>query len=77
LPFVFAAWVANKLLGEDFEDAFNRANSYGVSHIDAVVAENPYDAYDLKKYYTQNISYGLDEDKRKGLAIFLEKFSKM
>jgi chorismate dehydratase len=77
LPFVFAAWVANKLLGEDFEDAFNRANSYGVSHIDAVVAENPYDAYDLKKYYTQNISYGLDEEKRKGLAIFLEKFSKM
>jgi chorismate dehydratase len=77
LPFVFAAWVANKLLGEDFEDAFNRANSYGVSHIDAVVAENPYKAYDLKKYYTQNISYGLDEEKRKGLAVFLEKLSKM
>jgi chorismate dehydratase len=29
LPFVFAAWVANKELGAAFEDAFNRANAYG------------------------------------------------
>ena len=73
LPFVFAAWVANKQLGKDFEDAFNRANGYGVSHIDEVIAENPYDCYDLKKYYTQNISYRLDDEKRKGLALFLKK----
>ena len=73
LPFVFAAWVANKQLGEDFEDAFNRANGYGISHIDEVVSENPYDGYDLKKYYTQNISYRLDDEKRKGLALFLKK----
>jgi len=73
LPFVFAAWVANKKLGEDFEDAFNRANGYGVSHIDEVVAENPYATYDLKKYYTQNISYRFDEEKKKGLALFLDK----
>ena len=73
LPFVFAAWVANKPLGEDFEDAFNRANGYGVSHISEVVAENPYAVYDLTKYYTQNISYHLDAEKKKGLALFLEK----
>jgi len=73
LPFVFAAWVANKSLGEDFEDAFNRANGYGVAHIDEVVTENPYTTYDLKKYYTQNISYRLDEEKREGLALFLNK----
>ena len=77
MPFVFAAWVANKPLGEDFEDAFNLANSYGVSHIDEVTSENPYAGYDLKKYYTQNISYRLDEEKRKGLALFLNKLSKM
>jgi chorismate dehydratase len=73
LPFVFAAWVANKPLGEDFEDAFNRANGYGVAHLDEVVAENPYPVYDLLTYYTQNISYRLDDEKRKGLALFLEK----
>jgi len=73
LPFVFAAWVANKQLGEDFEDAFNRANGYGVSHIAEVVAENPYDNYNLTKYYTQNISYTLDDWKKEGLALFLQK----
>ena len=73
LPFVFAAWVANKPLGEDFEDAFNRANAYGFSHLDEVIAENPYVVYDLQTYYTKNISYRLDDEKRKGLAQFLEK----
>lgn len=73
LPFVFAAWIANKPLGDEFEDAFNRANAYGVSHIAEVVAENPYTTYDLTNYYTKNISYRLDDAKRKGLALFLEK----
>ncbi len=72
LPFVFAAWVANKKLPEDFLDGFNMANGFGLKHIDEVVAENNFDAYDLKKYYTENISYNLDEDKRKGLELFLK-----
>jgi chorismate dehydratase len=71
LPFVFAAWVSNKNLGDDFEDAFNMANAYGLKHIAEVVAENAYVAYDLKKYYTENISYTLDAEKRKGLELFL------
>jgi chorismate dehydratase len=73
LPFVFAAWIANKELDEGFLDAFNRANGYGIQHIDEVVAEHPYDVYDLKTYYTTNISYRLTDEKRKGLALFLEK----
>lgn len=72
LPFVFAAWVANKKLPEDFLDGFNMANGYGLKHIDEVVTENPYDVYDLKKYYTQNMSYELTDDKRKGLELFLK-----
>jgi chorismate dehydratase len=71
LPFVFAAWVANKPLDEGFIDAFNMANGYGLKHIDEVVAENPYDLYDLKKYYLQNIDYILDKEKHKGLEKFL------
>jgi chorismate dehydratase len=77
LPFVFAAWVSNKPLGDEFEDAFNRANGYGVKHIDEVVAENPYGVYDLTKYYTQNISYRLDDEKREGLTLFLKKLATM
>ena len=77
LPFVFAAWVANKPLGEEFEDAFNLANGYGIKHIDEVVAEQHFPSYDLKKYYTENISYQLTDNKRKGLALFLEKLSRL
>ncbi len=73
LPFVFAAWVANKQLNEDFIDTFNRANGYGITHINEVIAENIYDKYNLKKYYTHNISYQLTDKKRKGLELFLSK----
>lgn len=78
LPFVFAAWVANKKLDAGFEDAFNRANGYGVGHIDEVIAAQPaYEVYDLKKYYTENISYRITDAKRKGLSLFLEKIKNL
>lgn len=73
LPFVFAAWVANKPLPESFEKAFNDANAAGLDHIEQVIAENPYAAYDLQTYYTKNIAYRLTEQKKKGLQLFLEK----
>lgn len=73
LPFVFAAWVANKELPEDFIAAFNEANALGLQHLDEVVAENPFPYYDLKTYYTENIHYFLDAEKKKGLELFLEK----
>lgn len=72
LPFVFAAWIANKQLPPDFIALFNEANKLGLAHINEVIAENPYPVYDLKKYYTTNISYILDEQKLKGMNKFLE-----
>lgn len=77
LPFVFAAWVSNKELPETFIDAFNRANEWGLTQLDKVVAENPSPHYDLLHYYTRNISYRLDEEKRKGLQLFLDYLGKM
>lgn len=72
LPFVFAAWIANKDLPQDFLDAFNNANAEGLKHIDEVVAENPFPYYDLHTYYTKNIHYLLTEEKKAGLNKFLE-----
>ncbi|CAN5698030.1 menaquinone biosynthesis protein [soil metagenome] len=71
LPFVFAAWVANKKLQQSFLDAFNEANGYGLTKLEDVINENPYDKYDLHTYYTKNISYNLDDKKRQGLETFL------
>jgi len=75
LPFVFAAWIANKKLPPEFEQLFNEANSLGFEHIDEIVIQNPFDAFDLKKYYTYCIDYNLDEEKRKAMQLFLEKLS--
>ena len=75
LPFVFAAWIANKELPQSFIQAFNEANAEGLKYIDQVVIENPFPYYDLKKYYTENIHYLLDEEKKKGLNLFLQMIS--
>ena len=74
LPFVFAAWVANKPIPADFIEAFDVANGYGLTHLDEVIALIPASeqVYDLHKYYTENISYELTQEKRKGLDKFLE-----
>lgn len=72
LPFVFAAWVANKVLPEDFIAEFNQANAYGLCRLDEVIRENPYDKYDLYTYYTKNINYALSSTKKLGLEKFLD-----
>jgi len=74
LPFVFAAWVANKAIPSAFMEAFDAANEYGLKHLDEVIALIPASeqVYDLHKYYTENISYELTPEKRKGLEKFLE-----
>lgn len=73
LPFVFAAWVSNKQLPEKFIRGFNEANAKGLLHLDAVIKENPFAVFDLKKYFGSYISYELTKEKKKGLELFLEK----
>ncbi|WP_231402110.1 menaquinone biosynthetic enzyme MqnA/MqnD family protein [Panacibacter microcysteis] len=72
LPFVFAAWIANSQLPQDFITLFNEANALGLQHLDEVIAENPYTAYDLHTYYTANISYTLTAQKIEGMNRFLD-----
>ncbi len=72
LPFVFAAWVTNKDLHEAFLQQFNEANAVGLAHLDEIVDAIAYPFYDLKTYFTYNIHYLLDEEKRKGLQRFLK-----
>ncbi|MBO9572131.1 MAG: menaquinone biosynthesis protein, partial [Chitinophagaceae bacterium] len=63
LPFVFAAWIGNKEFSEEFIDEFNKANAYGLQHLPEVLAEHPYDVFNLKEYYTKYIKYELDAEK--------------
>ncbi|MEE4198121.1 MAG: menaquinone biosynthesis protein [Bacteroidales bacterium] len=76
LPFVFAAWVANKPIDSAFKKAFNLALQYGLNHLDDML--KAYDVsylpkhIDAKTYLEKNIDFPLDEQKRKGMKLFLQ-----
>ena len=76
LPFVFAAWVSNSQLPQDFINSFNKAIEKGLTNIDkALVLEG--DSYPNCKnpedYLNNKISYNLDSQKKKGMELFLSK----
>jgi chorismate dehydratase len=71
LPFIFAAWIANKKLPAGFIELFNKKNAEGLNNIEAVIAANNCDYYDLHTYFTKNISYEVTDEKRKAMDLFL------
>ena len=75
LPFVFAAWISNTPLPVQFINNFNQANSFGLTKLDDVVKENPFGAYDLHKYYTENILFKPEFDKLEIITLFLKKLN--
>jgi chorismate dehydratase len=81
LPFVFACWTANRLLEKSFLAEFNQALTLGVSNIEKVVIKfssaGTITGDMLHKYLTENIDYNLNEEKKKGLKLFLELMSKL
>lgn len=81
LPFVFAAWVANKPIDPEFIDRFNKSLQIGLDNIDQVVKEYemkfPNSKIDLKDYFTNCISYKLNDDKRKSMKLFYQYMAEM
>jgi chorismate dehydratase len=75
LPFVFAAWISSRPMSAEFVQRFNEANALGLTHIDEIVSNLQFDLFDLKKYYRLHMSYSLDDNKRKGMALFLQYMS--
>jgi chorismate dehydratase len=75
LPFVFAAWVSNRPMSADFIDKFNAAMQLGIESIPQLMLILPqqHPGFDLEKYFTENISYHLDTDKRQALILFLQQ----
>jgi chorismate dehydratase len=73
LPFVFAAWVSNRPLPEDFKNGFNKAVEAGLGAKAEIAAAHPFPYYDLERYFNQDISYNLDASKLKAMELFLSK----
>jgi len=73
LPFVFAAWVSNKKLSDDFVCNFNDVIKFSLSKMDEISKEINFPYYDLDKYYRYNLDYKLDEQKLRALELFWQK----
>ena len=75
-PFVFAVWVSNTKLPKNFIVAFNKALEIGLVDIDKAIAlegDNYSNCENPEDYLNHKISYLLDAEKQKGMALFLEK----
>jgi chorismate dehydratase len=81
LPFVFACWTSNKELDIEFIKEFNEALQLGVNNIDGVVEKfgksGTITGDILKNYLIENIDYNFNDDKKKGLKLFLDLLSEL
>jgi chorismate dehydratase len=75
-PFVFAVWVSNRKLPKDFFEEFNKSLENGLTDINKAIAlegDNYSNCKNPEDYLNHKISYLLDAEKQKGMALFLEK----
>ena len=76
LPFVFACWVSNKQLPEEFIQKFNEALHFGISNIDSAISKygeiSLMSVEILKSYLVHNIDYLLNKEKYKAMNIFFD-----
>ncbi|UEG49045.1 menaquinone biosynthesis protein [Ferruginibacter lapsinanis] len=77
LPFVFAAWVSNKPVADDFIKKFNEANALGFKNMNQIVEKYSIPDIDLMKYYTQFIKFELNIAMHESIALFLSKLKQV
>ena len=75
LPFVFAMWVSNKKLPEEFIWAFNEANKAGLDKLEEVILLNQTKGIDLYSYYTRFIKFRLNEKMIEAKSLFLNRLN--
>jgi chorismate dehydratase len=78
LPFVYAAWVANKPIAEAFIQQFDAALQLGLSHRKELLKLLPvYPNFDLEDYLLNKLDFEFTDDKRKALKLFLNYIDKL
>jgi chorismate dehydratase len=78
LPFVYAAWVANKTIPEDFIAGFNQALKSGLDSRGVLLKELPqHPDFDLEDYLLNKLDFELTDKKREALNLFLFYITKL
>ena len=74
MPFVFACWISNKKLPDDFLKKFNQAIGKGVHEIPLLIREmkpENKNSIHVEDYLQNKISYTYDKRKKDALKLFL------
>lgn len=73
LPFVFAAWIANKPISAAFIEEFNKSLKYGLEHRTQLFTELPTRPdFDVQDYLMHKIDFELTDAKKQALFLFLD-----
>jgi chorismate dehydratase len=72
LPFLFAAWIANKPITQEFMNEFNQSLKYGLDNRAQVIEELPARSdFDLTDYLMHKLDFSLTGEKEKALKLFI------
>ena len=72
LPFMYAAWVANRKISQEFKNEFNAALKFGLAHRDEVLRDLPKtENFDLEDYLYHKLQFEVTADRNKALKMFL------
>jgi chorismate dehydratase len=78
LPFVYAAWVANKVIPESFINGFNEALRSGLDNRRILLNELPPNPdFDLEDYLLNKLDFELTDKKREALDLFLSYIARL
>ena len=73
---MFLCWISNKEIDENFLYEFNQSLKLGIENVEESIRSesiNYLHCDNPKEYLNRKISYILDEEKRKGMELFLKK----
>ncbi|MCJ0743363.1 menaquinone biosynthetic enzyme MqnA/MqnD family protein [Pedobacter montanisoli] len=78
LPFMYAAWVANKQIPESFVKEFDKALLMGLNHREKLISELPIEkGIDLHDYLMHKLDFTLSEEKLKAKDLFLKLITEL
>ncbi|WP_432711640.1 menaquinone biosynthetic enzyme MqnA/MqnD family protein [Pedobacter sp.] len=78
LPFLYAAWIANKAIPEDFIAEFNEALLFGLDHRKELLKELPeFERFDMEDYLMNKLNFELTAEKKQAMDLFLSYIERL
>lgn len=78
LPFLFAAWIANKPISQEFMNEFNESLKFGLDKRAEVIKELPaHPNFDLDDYLMHKLDFSLTKEKEQALNLFIDYIKKL